>query len=473
MGLERIFLSVFVFFSLISLVSAAIPTIQYSGSFNAWLLTYYCRPDYQRILNHLSFGFVNESSITLYSDMVEDSDCVDEVGDWTPMALEYYRRISDGLCVGFLLNSAPIDHSVCDDILTYYSSTDAYMKNTSRCQWGANDPDSWYNSPNLGACYQQYGEIYPCFPPVYPPQYYCYCTEEDRLANDGYCARTHFITSPQTGNIELNRETLIVCNELNLTNPPSWGYNTQIIETSCIKITPSYCEFCDVLDINCTTDVLWADQIFDVNYSFMSSGLGYPYEIRTLYSGEYEIGKFDQCNYLENVTPDCEVHKATFKATCPDGFATHIEDGIPVADVQYSVGCASSATPSQQMCYESTDQKILPTCSVKCRYCSQDMNLIFNVTAPGTTSAICELNLWYNDSSGGWCKILPDSDGCATLAYTNIGGGDKSTFTPDTYSIFQLTNLVAPTQYLWNVHCSGPSGEAYAQNNWTFKTRCT
>ena len=217
-----------------------------------------------------------------------------------------------------------------------------------------------------------------------------------------------------------------------------------------------------------------------MRYNFTATNHGYPYEIRTLYSERYALGEWDECLYLENVTPDCEDHWRSFYPECPMGMATDVlaplPPGTPVGYVDYTVGCLSSPQDTIDRCDSRPDS--IKACTVTCEYCWSPYSLIFNVTAPADTYADCTLHMWYN-KSGEYCKTLPigerDFD-CVTEPYTWIRVNKDQPFRvqpTESLTRFDLTNLTAPTQYLWNIHCiSGSGHHTFAANNWTFLAEC-
>ena len=69
--------------------------------------------------------------------------------------------------------------------------------------------------------------------------------------------------------------------------------------------------------------------------------------------------------------------------------------------------------------------------------------------------------------------IYPEPEVCATQPYQLISGGDKKVVIPEMLSVFQLTDVVAPTRYRWNVRCSGQAGVATAPQDWMFTARST
>ena len=213
---------------------------------------------------------------------------------------------------------------------------------------------------------------------------------------------------------------------------------------------------------------------FDVDYNFTSTNSGYPYEVRKLYVDRFtDYAEWDQCTYDENVTPECVEHGDTFGTMCPQGGATQLRMGIPVSDVRYTVGCLSSTVIDEDMCNALPDAFGQDFCTVECRYDLIDYDLVFNVTAPPTSSAECELFMWYNDSTD-WCQIYPQpAAACATEPYTAITGGESKVVIPEQLSVFKMTNVVAPTRYRWNVRCVGVAGVAMAEDDWTFTAYAT
>ena len=216
-------------------------------------------------------------------------------------------------------------------------------------------------------------------------------------------------------------------------------------------------------------DSIKACEPFLLDYNFTSTDTGYPYEVRKYYTETTSpLEAWDDCIYDEDITPDCVENNANFSTICPVGGATILRGGRAVADIHYYVQCLSSSTINIGRCDAEPDPYGEQECKVECEYDVIDYDLVFNVTAPPTTSAECELFLWYN-KSGSWCQIYPKpSEACATPPYQAIVGGAEKVVIPEMLSVFHLTDVVSPTRYMWNVRCVGVAGVAMAPENWKF-----
>jgi len=252
-------------------------------------------------------------------------------------------------------------------------------------------------------------------------------------------------------------------------------FDVDVLDSTSSSSSSLPCQYCVINNATCPVVAQAVGSPFPVNYTYRSSTPEYPFSVRTL----SVVGEpvFRQCVYgpaSQAVPPVCANLSGGFTTLCPEGAATRFEDGIPVADVPYKVTCLSSQLGGFDGC--SAPPESWRTCSVKCMYCLTDQDLVFNVTAP-TRVDECQLHMWYNTTGGRWCQIFPEKDESCIGAYgevyeQNNGIVKMSSVTPNIFSVFHLTSLVAPSRYKWNVECSTFYGTAYATEDWAFNAKC-
>lgn len=263
-----------------SSVSAQITEIyNYTGFLDQHTIFNYCKGlgtyGYKSIVRHCGLIFLNESDVDIYSNLAEvtDGSCILDVGDWSPIAEVYLRRISDGKCVGFSTGCDRVgggttydNNTRCNNILKYYSSVLNYTQSI-KCK-PPEDPDTWFPYPiNSSACWHNWPQfnslVHKCIPASddYDPSQgdiTCYCTKSptgDTGVNDGYCTRGDWLRVPKSPyELHLDGQTVVVCGNIYYATDTGgavsncnsdvcsgttpWRYDTGVMESSCFKYQP-------------------------------------------------------------------------------------------------------------------------------------------------------------------------------------------------------------------------------------------